>query len=291
MNGIFILLCCAGGIFAFLGIFVEILGYVIDRIDLIRKNYTVYKVDGLADGDGRPEENSSYRTYECTAPDGTSIEYKTNDKLDDGSSIFIKPDVGGGYVRVGTASKPGFVSALFLGIAVICFSLGIGGHIYLRDPSQIDMFVRVFAMVCCSIPATVIGISGIISNHRVCCRANLVEARVSGYEWDTRLNLSDSHNDEAVRTQIGMWVEFEHNSENVKALADYVGVAMEKRYPVGHTVPVYVSPDMDCSGIPGAKGAVILKRKRYRGMLQGIFLTAAGIATAVILVYTRIHPL
>ena len=63
MNGIFILLCCAGGIFAFLGIFVEILGYVIDRIDLIRKNYTVYKVDGLADGDGRPEENSSYRTY------------------------------------------------------------------------------------------------------------------------------------------------------------------------------------------------------------------------------------
>ena len=66
---------------------------------------------------------------------------------------------------------------------------------------------------------------------------------------------------------------------------------MEKRYPVGHTVPVYVSPDMDCSGIPGAKGAVILKRKRYRGMLQGIFLTAAGIATAVILVYTRIHPL
>ena len=115
---------------------------------------------------------------------------------------------------MGTAPKPGYVSALFLGIAVICLGLGIGGHIYLRDPSQIDMFVRVFAMVCCSIPATVIGISGIIGNHRVCCRANLVEARVSGYEWDTQLNLSDSHNDEAVRTQLGMWVEFEHNGGN-----------------------------------------------------------------------------
>lgn len=78
----------------------------------------------------------------CIAPDGTSIEYKTNDKLDDGSSIFIKPDVGGGYVRVGTAPKPGFVSALFLGIAVISLGLGIGGHIYLRNPSQIDMFNR-----------------------------------------------------------------------------------------------------------------------------------------------------
>lgn len=60
---------------------------------------------------------------------------------------------------------------------------------------------------------------------------------------------------------------------------------IKNKYPVNSDIQVYINPDGDYAVQNGTNNNIILKNRRFRGYLLGIFLMTAAIAISLIILF------
>lgn len=265
--------------------------YIKDKHDVRKKNYKVYKVirkeqvkaPEHMDVMGRED---TYYGYTLEDEQGQQVYFESIWNFYKEGNIYKLKKVGNEYETVGRMGHPGVLPyvVLFIGIVVT----GLGVITLLRKHLNISdvILVKICTMSCVAFPAFIVGLMSFIDNCKTCQKKNLVTAKVASYEWKDYYSQS-SNSEEAIEHVLVLYISYVKDgrmyTEPVQKVAE--NGLIKRKYPVGSDIKVYINPDGDYAVQNGTNNNIILKNRRFRGYLLGIFLMTAAIAITLIILF------
>lgn len=270
--------------------FLSFLPYIKDRSDVRKKNYKVYKVvkkeqikaPDYMEIKGRED---TYYGYTLEDEQGQQVYFESIwDFYKEGKVYKMKKD-GNEYSTVGNMGNPGILSylAMFYGGMLVLIGIVLIFRESWNIPSQ--FIVKVF-MILALVPAYVGTSVMMIDNYKTCQKKNLVIAKVDSYRWKDYYSQS-SNSGEAIEHVLVLYISYMKDgvmyTEPVQKVAE--NGLIKKKYPVNSDIQVYINPDGDYAVQNGTNNNIILKNRRFRGYLLGIFLMTAAIAISLIILF------
>ncbi len=273
------------GIFVIVMSMISMIPYIKDVKRLKKKEYeeyTIIKKEEIEEPDSIEAlgiEQEFYR-YTLVGRNGCADTFETNQNFYQEGGLYRFKKTNNSYKSVGYTKRPGILSYMAFIYGVILLLIGVGLVFREQLNISVQVMVKAFFIVGVVFSGIFFGMRSLINNFRICRKENLITAKVADYRWNQYFT------SKGVKIALVMYVSYINNGKVVTWPVQKVveNGRIQRKYPIGSDVRVYVNPRWDYMIQNGNNNNIILKNKKMRGFWTGIMVVAACIFIFIILI-------
>lgn len=228
-------------------------------------------------------EQKFYR-YTLVGRNGCTDTFETNEDFYQEGYTYRFRKNNNSYEPVGYANRPGILSYMAFIYGVIVLLIGV--LIIFREQFNISMksLIKIFTIMAEILPIMLFGMMSLIDNFKICRKENLITAKVADYRWNQYFTTK------GVKIPLVMYVSYIQDGKVVTWPVQKVveNGRIQRKYPIGSDVKVYVNPRWDYMIQNGNNNNIILKNKKIRGFWIGIMFIVAAVFSLIILINPNI---
>lgn len=264
---------------------ISMIPYIKDVKKLKKKEYeeyTIIKKEEIEEPDSIEAlgiEQKFYR-YTLVGRNGCADTFETSQNFYQEGYTYRFRKNNNCYESVGYTKRPGILSYMAFIYGIIALLIGV--CIVFREQLNISVqiILKAFFIVEVIFPGIFFGMMSLIDNFRICRKENLITAKVADY------SCKEYFTTKGVRLPLVMYVSYIQNGKVVTWPVQKVveNGRIQRKYPIGSDVKVYVNPKWDYMIQNGNNNNIILKNKKMRGFWTGIMIVAACIFILIILI-------
>lgn len=271
------------GIFVIIMSMISMIPYVKDVKRLKRKEYeeyTITKKEEIEEPDSIEAlgiEQKFYR-YTLVGINGCADTFETGQNFYQEGYTYRFRKNNNSYESVGYTKRPGILSYMAFIYGVILLFIGVGLVFREQLNISVQIIAKAYIIVGIIFPGIFFGMRSLINNFRICRKENLITAKVADY------SCKEYFTTKGVRLPLVMYVSYIQNGKVVTWPVQKVveNGRIQRKYPIGSDVKVYVNPKWDYMIQNGNNNNIILKNKKMRGFWTGIMIVLGSLFFLII---------
>lgn len=271
------------GIFVIIMSMISMIPYVKDVKRLKKKEYeeyTIIKKEEIEEPESIEAlgiEQEFYR-YTLVGRNGCADTFETGQNFYQEGYTYRFRKNNNSYESVGYTKRPGILSYMAFIYGVILLLIGVGLVFREQLNISVQIIAKAYIIVGIIFPGIFFGMRSLINNFRICRKENLITAKVADYRWNQYFT------SKGVKIALVMYVSYINNGKVVTWPVQKVveNGRIQRKYPVGSDVRVYVNPRWNYMIQNGNNNNIILKNKKMRGFWTGIMVVLGSLFFLII---------